>query len=139
MDNKVLICNTSKQNKINRTLLDRTFNIEKRRPNLVDFRTDHFICNKYTDLNKDNKDLNIDYTKLNTQNHFFPGNGSSVGFLKNIDIDSNVKNIGVPLTLCKKTATKQCVYINRIEDHFKNIITNSGDQIWNRITKRKML
>lgn len=139
MENKILICNNEKQNKMNKTIVDRTFNIVKHRPNLVDFRTDHFICNKYTDLNKDNKDLSIDYNKLNTQQHFFPGNGSSVGFLKNIDVDSNVKNIGVPLTFCKKKRSEQGVYLNRIDDHFKNTVyMNKGsDQLWNKVTKRK--
>ena len=95
--NTILICNTKKQNAINNKILGRTFNIKNHQINLIEHRTDYNICGKYTDINKDNKHLAIDYNKISNKNDFFPGNGSSIGFLKNIDISFKFINSRDPL------------------------------------------
>jgi len=133
--NTILICNTEKQNTINNKILDRTFNIKNRRVNLIDHRSDHKICGKYTDINKDNKHLTIDYNTINSKNDFFPGNGSSIGFLKNIDIDSKVKNIGDYNTLCQKTKTPKLN--DRLDKFYKNPLTSTNSKLWNNVSKRK--
>ena len=139
--NKFLICNNKKLDSMNKSILSRNINNSYQQRNIISYRNDYLICNKYTNLNKNNRDLKINSSNINLKKNFFPGIGSPIDFLKNIDNDSKLKNINILNSRCKRNNTKKNIHINRIHSNISNkICTQKNDkQIWNQITKRKCL
>ena len=92
-NNKVLFCNQNRDNEINSAINNRIFPPNKLCV-LPDYRPRFKVCDRY--VSQDTK-IRCPRSK-NTE--FNPGKGSGVGYLANIDIDSDLR-IGYRATLCK--------------------------------------
>ncbi len=92
--NPVLLCNYEKASKMNQGIFERNFPANKMCI-LPDFRGEYKVCAEYKSLNTKTKCPHIKKNDLN------PGKGSGVGYLSNIDIDSDLR-IGYRSTLCPK-------------------------------------
>ena len=100
----LLLCNYKKQNQLNKSIFERNFAKNLSKP-IIPIRPNYDICNNQTDLNKDNIDYNNDLKNKivsfnNIKTQFVPGKGQGINFLKNIDIDSELKSLNHKNTLC---------------------------------------
>ena len=97
VDNKskacpVMLCNYEKHIRENNEIFKRNFSANKMCI-IPDYRGEYKVCSEYRDLDTKVK------CKPNKKTDMNPGKGSGVGFLNNIDIDSELR-IGYKATLC---------------------------------------
>ena len=102
----LLLCNYKKQNQLNKSIFERNFSDNLSQP-IIPIRPNFDICNNQKDLNKGNNVYNINnnlknkiefFKNIKTQ--FIPGKGQGIDFLKNIDVDSELKSLNFRNTLC---------------------------------------
>mgnify|MGYP001353752274 FL=1 len=94
----VYYCNYDKENIENKKLFDRSFcNVNEKKEIIMDFKPNYNICQNYTTIdNYTHRDLN---NKINTcnldnvTNTCEPNKGNYLNYLKNIDIDSELKSM----------------------------------------------
>ena len=134
-------CNNSKQNSINKKIIDRHFgNINKNsKKNILDFRIDNRICNKYTN---NNSHLNVNYNNVKLNSEFFPGNKNPLEYFKLIDNDSDIKNLGVYNSYCKQNRLeldKRAPLITKITKNPNRCNFFKESNIWNNTSKRRYL
>ena len=111
----VLLCNFRKHEKENSKIYERNFSNDADRP-LVSMRGGFHRCKQYIDLDSNNPDMHLNLSrkiKKNTlvKNKYIPGKGSGVEYLKNIDIDSELRNLRRYNTKCplkKYIPDKRC-------------------------------
>lgn len=134
-------CNNSKQNNINKNIINRHFgNLHKNsKQNIIDFRTDIGVCHKYTD---NNSHLNINFSKVEINKDFFPGNKNPIEYFKLIDKESDIKNLGIYNSHCKKNRS----VFNKRAPTFTSITKNPNkcnlfneSHVWNNKTKRRYI
>ena len=90
----VLLCNYEKDAITNENIFKRNFPVNKMCV-LPDYRSSYNICKQYKELDTGVKCPRTKNTDMN------PGKGSGIGFLSNIDIDSDLR-LGYRSTLCPK-------------------------------------
>ena len=112
----VLYCNFKKQNKENKSILDRNL------PNpeltiIPDYRSEYMICRKYKNMNQIPKsDRVFQSIQQPHLNGLYPGKSSAKGYFENIDVDSDLKNLNIDNTLCP---TKK-YHMNKDINEFNN-------------------
>jgi len=102
----VMICNMEKQNQQNKQIYERNLP-EKRQTIIPDYRESYKVCQKYRDMNdrqtkKSAESLTrqIDTKCLNFTSTFTPGRGQGLDYLRNIDIETEVRGLNYKNTLC---------------------------------------
>lgn len=101
-----LICNFKKQNQQNKDIFTRNFPDIKIKP-IESYRPEFDICHKSINLNKNNTRLKQNLTNKitnfqNIKTNFIPGKGIGIEYLRNIDIDSELKCVNHKNTLCPR-------------------------------------
>lgn len=130
-NNYVLIQNFKKHSQQNKDISNRNFNNDKNlyKP-ILPQRNGFSICKKYIDLNDNNLNINLKNNIKNFNNiktNFIPGKGHGINFLKNIDVDSELKSLNFKNTYCPN---KKYIPISNHNYNISNpnLIDNPYDQ-----------
>lgn len=115
----VLLCNYEKHNLENSKIFDRNTSKDADLP-IKPMRGGFTRCHQYIDLDATNADLHLNLNKQiptnqNIKNKYIPGKGSGIDFLKNIDIDSELKNLDIDNSKCpsdKFAPDSECINRN---------------------------
>lgn len=131
----VLLTNFDKRDKMNDNILSRNFP-DKNIPIILDYRGSYQVCRKYVDKNQtpcidlknDIDDPNNQNKIKNIENVYDPGKGYGLEYLRNVDIESNLHNLGLEQSKCpcRKYQQGQCILCLKenpvnIDDTNKNI------------------
>jgi hypothetical protein len=135
-----MFCNFEKQCGINSRIYERNLAFQKM-DIIPDYRGQYKVCDKYIDMNMTPKvDLENKINRFNNvQNRIEQGEGYKLQYLKNIDIDSEIKRVPYNYSLCdqpkyhKPTCPDGCFICDDMcrsnaKDYIKNVslINNSG-------------
>lgn len=117
----LLLCNYKKQNQLNKSIFQRNFSDNLSQP-IMPIRPNYNICNNLINLN--NRDYNnnlenkiVSFKDIKTQ--FIPGKGQGIDFLKNIDVDSELKSLNYKNTFCDEYKYNPSSHFN-IDKHIYN-------------------
>lgn len=105
----VMLCNYEKDATINRTIFERNFPADKMCI-IPDYRGEYKICAEYRSLDTKTKCPRTKNTDIN------PGKGSGLGYLQNIDVDSDLR-LGYRSTLCPENKYVQPICDRIIVDN----------------------
>jgi hypothetical protein len=96
-----MFCNFEKQCGINSRIYERNLAFQKM-DIIPDYRGQYKVCDKYVDMNMTPKvDLENKINRFNNvQNRIEQGEGYKLQYLKNIDIDSEIKRVPYNYSLC---------------------------------------
>ena len=100
----VMMCNYSKHTQQNNDIYKRNFSDKKMKPTQL-YRGQFDVCRKLINLDAKNSDLKVNLKNKitnfrNIRSEFIPGKGRGTDFLRNIDVDSDLKCIGHLNTSC---------------------------------------
>lgn len=99
-----MYCNYDKENEENAKLFNRNFCSFKDKEIVMDFKPNSFICQEYKTINNyQDRDLRniIDTCGIeNVMNNCEPDRGNYLNYLKNIDIDTELRNINRKNSKC---------------------------------------
>ena len=117
----VLLCNYNKHTQQNKDILNRNFP-DKNITLIKNIRPGFDICKTHIDLHIHNNDIkNSLINKItcfdNIKSTFNPGKAIGIDFLKNIDIDTHLKNIDMKYSHCPKNKYQKKY---RKATHFEN-------------------
>uniref|UniRef100_A0A6C0IY70 Uncharacterized protein n=1 Tax=viral metagenome TaxID=1070528 RepID=A0A6C0IY70_9ZZZZ len=134
-------CNNLKQNNINKKIIDRHFgNLHQHtKKNIIDYRIDNRICHNYTN-NNSHLDVNFNEVKINGE--FFPGNKNPIDFFKLIDNDSDIKNLGIYNSYCKKNRSQvksRAPIVTKITKNPIKCNLFNQSNMWNNTSKRRYI
>ena len=124
----VLICNNTKENIENEKLFNRNFCTLEDKEYVLDFKPNSFICQEYKTINNyrpvDIKNK-IDTCGIeNVTNNCEPDRGNYLNYLRNIDIDTELKQINRKNSKCPEDD-----YLNpklaRMDRNNKNLINSN--------------
>jgi len=100
----VMMCNYAKHTQQNNDIYKRNFSDKKMKPTEL-YRGQFDICKKLVNMDATNPDMKVNLKNkiskfTNIKAEFIPGKGRGTDFLRNIDIDSDLKCIGHYNTWC---------------------------------------
>lgn len=127
----VLLTNFDKRDQMNNNILERNFP-DKNIPIILDYRSSYQVCRKYVDKNQtpcvdlknDIDDPNNQNKIKNIENVYDPGKGYGLEYLRNVDVESNLYNLGLEQSKCpcRKYQRGPCISCITLE---RNELTKS--------------